>query len=83
MLKVKNSTIKDKQKKLEIGIVKRQDILENQAKIVYLGLGSNLGNKRNNIDLAKNFLLKNKIKILLSSSYYETRSWPNKIFQII
>ena len=60
--------------------MKRQDILENQAKIVYLGLGSNLGNKRNNIDLAKNFLLKNKIKILLSSSYYETRSWPNKNF---
>ena len=34
------------QKKIEIGTVIKQDILENQAKSVYLGIGSNLGNKK-------------------------------------
>ena len=28
-------------------------MLENQAKIAYLGIGSNLGNKKKNIELAK------------------------------
>ena len=42
--------IKEQQKKVEIGTVKRQDILENQAKIVYLGIGSNLGNRKKNIE---------------------------------
>ena len=42
--------------------MKKQDILENQAKKVYLALGSNLGNKRKNLELAKfrrNLVLKN------------------------
>ena len=55
----------------------RQDILENQVKFVYLGIGSNLGNKKNNIEKAKFMLIQNNIKILLSSNYYETLSWPN------
>ncbi len=56
----------------------RQDILENQAKVVYLGIGSNLGNKRRNLEKAK-FLLKIKfVKIVKISSIYETYSWPNK-----
>ena len=38
LLKVKNNMIKDNQKKLEIGIVKKQDILENQANYAYLAL---------------------------------------------
>ena len=42
--------IKEQQKKVEIGIVKRQDILENLAKIVFLGIGSNLGIRKRNID---------------------------------
>ena len=57
--------------------MKRQDILENQVKIVYLGLGSNLGNRKINLEKAKFLLNKNNIKIIKSSSYYETQSWPN------
>jgi 2-amino-4-hydroxy-6-hydroxymethyldihydropteridine diphosphokinase len=53
------------------------DILENQAKLIYLGLGSNLGNRKTNIEKAKFRLLQKKIKILQSSSYYETLSWPD------
>ena len=30
-----------------------QDILENQANRIYLGIGSNLGNRRNKIEQAK------------------------------
>ena len=43
--------IQDTPKKQEIGIVKKQDILEKQAKFVYLALGSNLGNRKNNIEI--------------------------------
>ena len=50
---------------------------EKQAKLVYLGIGSNLGNKFNNIEKSKFELLKFGINILSSSSYYETLSWPN------
>ena len=56
----------------------KQDISENQAKLVYLGIGSNLGNKRNNIEKTKFKLGQNGIKILQSSSYYESLSWPNQ-----
>ena len=51
---------------------------ENPAKAIYLGIGSNLGNKRRNIENAKLNLLKNNISILESSSYYESLSWPNQ-----
>ena len=54
-----------------------RDILENQAKSVYLGIGSNLGNKKNNIEKAKFELTQNDIKILESSNFYESLSWPN------
>ena len=57
--------------------MKKQDILENQAKQAYLAIGSNLGNKINNIELAKLELLKNKIKILKLSSNYISKSWPD------
>ena len=61
--------IKDRQKK--------QDILEEEVNIVYLSIGSNLGNKKMNIELTK-YLLKSKFnKILSVSSNYETLSWPN------
>ena len=43
--KVKNNLIKELLKKIEIGIVKKQDTLENQVKQSYLAIGSNLGNK--------------------------------------
>ena len=55
----------------------KQDISENQVKFIYLGIGSNLGNKRNNIEKAKFKLAQNNIKILQSSSFYESLSWPN------
>ena len=53
-------------------------MLESQAKIAYLALGSNLGNKRKNIELAKFKLQNNKIEIIKISNNYETLSWPNK-----
>ena len=55
----------------------KQDTLENQVKSIYLGIGSNLGNRKKNIEKAKFQLIKNDIKILKSSSYYESLSWPN------
>ena len=52
-------------------------MLENQVKSIYLGIGSNLGNKKVNIEKAKFELAQNDIKILKSSKYYESISWPN------
>ena len=57
--------------------MKKQDTLENQAKLAYLAIGSNLGNKANNIQLTKLELEKNKITILKSSSSYISKSWPD------
>ena len=45
--------------------------------MVYIGIGSNLGNRINNIEKAKYFLKMNGINILKTSSYYETLSWPD------
>ena len=53
-------------------------MLEKQAKIAFLSIGSNLGNKRKNIELVKLKLKKNNIKIIKSSKNYETLSWPDK-----
>jgi len=53
-------------------------MLENQAKIAFLAIGSNLGNKERNICLAKYKLQSYGIKLIKSSSNYETLSWPNK-----
>ena len=58
----------------------KQDTLENRAKLVYLGIGSNLGNKKINIERAKFQIEKNGIKIETCSSFYETDSWPNNNF---
>ena len=52
-------------------------MLENQVKSIYLGIGSNLGNKKMNIEKAKFKIIEHNIKILKSSSYYESLSWPN------
>ena len=70
--------IKEQPKKTEIGIVIKQDILENQVRSIFIGIGSNLGNRKKNIENAKFQLIKNDIKILKSSSYYESLSWPNQ-----
>ena len=45
--------------------------------MIYLGIGSNLGNRIENITKTKYFLDLNGINITKSSSYYETLSWPD------
>ena len=56
----------------------KQDTLEKQVKKIYLGLGSNLGKKKVNIEYAKFLLQQNKkFKILKTSNFYKTKSWPN------
>ena len=55
----------------------KQDLLENRAKLTYLAVGSNLGNKIENIERTKFELQYNKIKIIKSSSNFESKSWPN------
>ena len=55
----------------------KQDISEKQVKFAYLGIGSNLGNRKKNIEKSKIKLTDNNIKVVKCSSYYETLSWPN------
>ena len=55
----------------------KRDTLENQVNTSYLGIGSNLGNKKINIEKAKHLLERSLIKITKCSSFYETPSWPN------
>jgi 2-amino-4-hydroxy-6-hydroxymethyldihydropteridine diphosphokinase len=57
--------------------VTKLDTSENQVNTIYLGIGSNLGNRFSNIEKAKSFLLENDINIISISSYYETPSWPD------
>ena len=57
--------------------MKKQDILENQAKNIFLGIGSNLGNRIINIEKAKSLLLESDINFISVSNYYETPSWPD------
>ena len=57
--------------------MKKQDILEEEANIVYLSIGSNLGNKKTNIEQTKYLLTSKYNEILSISSNYETLSWPN------
>ena len=60
---------------------------EKQAKIIYLSVGSNLGNRKMNIEKTKFELYSKGINIIRSSNYYETLSWPNpnnpKFYNII
>ena len=69
--------IKELQKRIETGAEKKRDMSEDPVNSIYLGIGSNLGNKRRNIERAKFNLFMNNIKILRCSSYYESLSWPN------
>jgi 2-amino-4-hydroxy-6-hydroxymethyldihydropteridine diphosphokinase len=57
--------------------VTKQDTSENQAKNIFLGIGSNLGNRIANIEKAKSLLLQNNIYFISVSNYYETPSWPD------
>ena len=71
--------IKDRQLKEEIGIVTNQDILENHPKPVFLGIGSNIGDRIANINNAC-YLLSSFCKIYKISNFYETNSWPNESY---
>ena len=55
----------------------KQDTFEKQAKFVYLGIGSNLGDRKINIENAKIMLSDESVKIIQISNYYETPSWPD------
>ena len=59
--------------------MKKRDISENPAKHAYLAIGSNLGNKINNIEKVKFELENYNIKILNLSSYYLSESWPDPL----
>ena len=60
--------------------MKKQDTLGNQVNYAYLALGSNLGKKIKNLELAKYQLFKNDVKIIKTSSFYSSNSWPNSKF---
>ena len=56
----------------------KPDFLENQVKKnIFIGIGSNLGNKKHNIESAKFLLQSNGVVIRNCSSYYITPSWPD------
>ena len=69
---------KEQVKRIGIGIVINQDILDNQANRIYLGIGSNLGNRRYKIEKAKYELSLRNIRLVKSSNFYESLSWPDK-----
>ncbi len=58
--------------------MKKQDILENQVNLVYLALGSNLGDKKNNLNNSIDLIQKEGIFIKKRSKFYSTKSWPNE-----
>ena len=51
---------------------------ENPVKVIYLGIGSNLGNRKKNIEMTKFKLVANNVEIIKTSSYYECFSWPHQ-----
>ena len=58
--------------------MKKQDILENQVNLAYLALGSNLGNKKNNLNKSIELIQKEGILVKKKSKFYSTKSWPNE-----
>ena len=57
--------------------MKKPDTSKNQVKTVYLAIGSNLGDRLENLNIAKFKLQSNGIDIFKCSSNYESLSWPN------
>ena len=45
--------------------------------MIYLAVGSNLGDRKKNIEKAKYRMIQNEINIIQSSNYYESLSWPD------
>ena len=60
--------------------MKKLDTLENQVNYAYLALGSNLGKKIKNLELAKYKLSEIGVNIIKTSRFYSTKSWPNTNF---
>ncbi|MDA7573200.1 2-amino-4-hydroxy-6-hydroxymethyldihydropteridine diphosphokinase [Candidatus Pelagibacter sp.] len=58
----------------------KQGLLENQVKQSYLAIGSNLGNKLENIEKAKFEIIRNGIDVIKCSSNFESQSWPNPFY---
>ncbi len=52
-------------------------MLENQVRSIYLAIGSNIGNRKKNIEKTKFELTQINVKLIKCSSYYESLSWPN------
>ena len=60
--------------------MKKQDISDARVNYVYLSIGSNLGNRIHFLEKSKYLLETHDIKIIKTSSYYETESWPDPSF---
>ena len=60
--------------------MKKLDTLENQVNLVYLALGSNLGDKKNNLNKCIDLIQKEGVFIKKRSKFYSTKSWPNENF---
>ena len=60
--------------------MKKQGILENRVNLVYLALGSNLGDKKNNLNNSIDLIQKEGIFLKKRSKFYSTKSWPNENF---
>ncbi len=60
--------------------MKKQDTLGNQVNQVYLAFGSNLGDRKKNLNKALSLLKKDNIIIKKISRLYKSKSWPNENF---
>ena len=60
--------------------MKKQDTSGNQVNSVYLAFGSNLGDRKNNLNKALSLLKKDNIIIKKISKLYRSKSWPNENF---
>ena len=60
--------------------MKKQDTLEHQVNYVYLAFGSNLGDRKKNLNKALKLLNKKDIVIKKKSKLYTSKSWPNEKF---
>ena len=53
-------------------------MLENQVNLVYLALGSNLGDKKSNLNKSIDLIRKEGIFVKKKSKFYSSKSWPNE-----
>ena len=60
--------------------MKNQDTSENQVNSVYLAFGSNLGDRKKNLNKALSLLKKENIIVKKKSNLYRSKSWPNENF---